>query len=139
MTTNFILKACISMTFVTALLLTSGCKKDDNNDDSENWTAAVASSYTGTGDNLLTNDPKPVTTIVTRINDKMLNFQFSFFGTSYCLDSVSMNSPSTFSINEYDACGNETRTGGGNFSDNNINFTICCYAASYQLTVNGTK
>lgn len=125
----------ISMLLTISMM---GCKKsNDNNPD--NWAAAVAGTYTGTGDNALVNDPKPVTTIVTRVGDKALNIQFTYFGGSYCLDSVSMNSSSTFSINEFDACGNETRTGGGNFSGNSINFTICCYASSYQLTVSGSK
>jgi hypothetical protein len=132
----FILSAFITVIFF------AGCKKecdcDDANNSGENWAASVVGTYIGTADFYGSN--YPATTIITRIANKTLNIQLSTAGDTYCLDSVSMNSASTFSISEYDGCASRIATGGGNFSGSALNYTWSSSGGSgYAITVSGTK
>lgn len=126
------------------ILLYSNCNKDDNNNNnSENWAASVAGTYSGTAIDYY-NDTFPATTLISRVSDKLLDLQITTNGGYLCLDSVTMNSPTTIAVSEIDAClfgGNEPVTGSGNFNGNNVNF-ILNYTNTgipVRYTINGTK
>ncbi|MCW5907230.1 MAG: hypothetical protein KIS94_05185 [Chitinophagales bacterium] len=119
----------------------NGCSKEDcdcdNNNNNDNWAAAISGTYSGT----ITYDQNdyPTTILITRIANKQLDFQYAYTdaccSNSFCLDSVIMNSPTTFTINEVDQCSSfgSSGSGGGNFNDTQVNFT------SGSHTITGTK
>jgi len=122
----------------TVTILFSSCSEDDGIS-ADNWAGAVEGTYIGTIDY---GGGEAATVLMTRIADKQLNIKVDFdyftggggsIHYTYCLDSVSMTSATTFTINEYDGCDISHASGGGNFSGNTVSFTVHGYA------VNATK
>ena len=106
----------IGLLFTLSIAFTS-CKKDEKND-GNNFAATLEGTYIGNV------DQDAATTIITRISNNLVNLQIS--GSSVidrCLDSVNVNTASTFNFNEYDGCYGEKVTGGGSLSGSTLNYT----------------
>ena len=120
---------------ITVSIMFSGCKKDKNDED---WASKVTGTYLGNTLHQLSGNNYNSTTIISRINSNTINVQLSYNGSYHCLDSVTLNSENTFTINEFDACFTFSETGGGNFSGASISYTLS-YDPPYKLIVTGTK
>ncbi|MEX0810795.1 MAG: hypothetical protein WD048_01175 [Chitinophagales bacterium] len=124
---------------VFSLIIFSQCSKDDDNNNSDNWAAAVAGTYTGTSQvECGPGEPESGSLTFTRTGDKQLTMQGTFGSDTYCLDSLTMNSSTTFTIGEYDGCIAEPATGSGTFTGNSISFLVN-YTGWCSFTIQGTK
>jgi len=139
-----ILLMLFAAVLISATVL-SGCKKecdcddDDDNNNGDDWAALLAGTYSGTAteDGIYTNN---ATTIITRVSNKVVNIQMNYPSESFCLDSVNVNSASTFGISEYDGCASENASGGGNLSGSNLAYTWTeVGGSSMSVTFNGSK
>lgn len=136
------MKTAILTIIAGIFLLFCNCSKDDNNN-TENWAAAVEGTYIGTAIDY-DNDTLSATSLISRVNDKLLDFQITITGSAICLDSVVMNSPTTITIGNKDLCSwiaHSSVTGSGNFSGNILNFTLNYSGTGIPVyyTINGTK
>jgi hypothetical protein len=125
--------------FISTCII-AGCKKedDDNQQNSDNWAGAVAGTYIGNATEYGYTDA--ATTIITRISNTMINLQMNFSSDNYCLDSITMNSATTFGISEFDGCASKKASGGGNFSGSSLNYTWTQVGGSAtSITFSGTK
>lgn len=140
MKTNNIFNLLVLISFL-GIIITS-CKKDEKEEENkDNFAAAFSGTYTGNVNDNYGNSGQATTTI-TRINNNLINLQFngSSTFTTRCLDSVNVNTASTFSINEFDGCFGERATGGGSLTGSTLNYTWTQVGGSAEsITFTGTK
>ncbi len=129
----------IGLLFTASIVYTSCNKDEKENEDNNgnNFASKLEGTYIGNADYF---GAEPATTIITRINNNSVNLQLSGIGYTLCLDSVNVNTASTFNFNEYDGCFGENATGGGNLSGSTLNYTWTQVGGSaISITFSGSK